>query len=78
MTEFIFDQKTGGCIKRIANGEVFRDTKSGEKIGTVRDRKVYDLDNNLVGHLQSNGLTGLEVVAPVPNEMAPAFRKLLG
>ena len=55
MNGFIYDPESGKCLAKIEeNGEVFDVTKEESRlIGNVKNENIYDLDGNLVGHLDS-------------------------
>jgi hypothetical protein len=69
--ESICDPETGKIVAVIRDGEVFRDDREGAKIATVLGTYVYDLNGNLVGHLQ-----GRNVTDATTRSLPIAFRKL--
>jgi hypothetical protein len=68
----ILDRETRKSVALIRNGQVFRDDREGAKIATVIGSYLYDVNGNLVGHLD-----GDSVVDPSTESMPIAFRKLL-
>jgi len=70
--DFIVDAETGKNVAFVLDGEFFEDAPGTPKIGTMRAGNIYDLGNNLVGHLEGLHVTGLRT-SPMPI----SFRKLL-
>lgn len=58
MADFIYDDQ-GACIARIINGEVFSEA-TNRRVATVRERNIFNLNGELVGHLQNAGLVRKE------------------
>jgi hypothetical protein len=71
MSDYIYDRDTGQSVAWIDNQEVFR-ARDGAKIGTVKGGSIYDLDGNLVGHLQ-----GLHVVGFATDTLPVSFKRLI-
>ena len=69
---YIVDPDSGQVFAVIRYGEVFRDGKEGEKIGTVLNANLYDLSGNLVGRLD-----GPHAIDVRTWSMPIAVRKLL-
>ena len=70
--DFICDPETGEIVALIRCGGVFRDDLEGAKIATVLGAYLYDLNGNIVGHLQ-----GRNVTEATTQSMPIAFRELL-
>jgi hypothetical protein len=70
MADFIYDDQ-GACVARIITGEVFSEATK-QRIATVREGNIYNLNGELVGHLQGAG-----VVRKDGDFTPEAFTKLL-
>ena len=56
-TGYIYNSENGKCIASIDTTGAVYDITTEEKrqIGTVRDGNIYDLEDNLLGHLGDAG-----------------------
>jgi hypothetical protein len=70
MSDFIYDDQ-GKCVAWIVGDEVFSEA-TGQKIATIRDGNIFDVNGRLVGHLQDAGL-----VRKGGDSTPPEFTKLL-
>ena len=59
MTDFIYNDQ-GVCVARIINGDVFTEARNPRRIAKIRDRNIFALSGELIGHLQGAGLVRKE------------------
>jgi hypothetical protein len=71
LREFIYDEETGDRVAFAVNGEVFRALRGGEKIATVHQGNLFDLDGKLVGRLIGKHVFGRAASTPL------SFKNLL-
>ena len=69
---YILDPDTGKIVAVIRHGGVFRNGKEGERIATVINSNLYDLNGNLVGRLDEQNMIDVRTWS-----MPIAFRNLL-
>lgn len=78
MTDYVWDE--GKAVAYIKDQQVIRG-RDEKRIGFVRAQSVYDLEENLVGHLTSYdfraGYAGYNVAGWRTKETSAAFKRLI-